>query len=216
MEKIANGFDRSVDFKEKKIELISTYEITCGRLNRLPLDDRYYESKKRKIINRLLYLIIAMTQLINGSRISEACSAVRKFLEEGNLNSRMTVKIAKSESVKYKKDTKEQYITKVRYRHMIYPLKWVLTSLIDNGITELKNYLSQIEEDALKKRVLDYLLKHHHCNTHSLRYAFINYMLYTEKKEPAIVAKHVGHSNLDQIVRYTQKKESDKLFDMDL
>jgi hypothetical protein len=41
-------------------------------------------------------------------------------------------------------------------------------------------------------------------------------MLYVEKKEPSLIAKHVGHSSTAQIVRYTQRKESDKIFDMDI
>ncbi len=208
---LVTGFDRGVDFKDKKSEFRREYRHTVRDINELPEDDRYYDSKKRKLVHKAIYLVIAMTQLINGSRISEACAAVTKFFMSRQLNGREIVKIAKSETKKYKKDTKEEYVTKVRHRHMIFPKNW-----IEVDIEMLNDYLVYIKTEALKKRVLNYLLKHHNCNTHSLRYAFINYMLYVEKKEPSIVAKHVGHSNLDQIVRYTQKKESDKLFEMDL
>lgn len=213
MEQISQGFDRNVDFKAKKNDLVQAYVETMHKYIKLDPDDRYYSSKKRKIVHRLIYLIIAMTQLINGSRISEACYAVRGFADADEPCKKISVvvKIAKSESVKYKKGTKETYTTKARYRSMRLPTKWIT---IDFDI--VKDYLANIDNDNLKKRVLDYLLKHHDCNTHSLRYAFINHMLYHEKKEPSIVAKFVGHSNLDQIVRYTQRKESDKIFEMDL
>lgn len=211
METLVTGFDRGVDFKQKKKEFIKEYKKTINKINELSEDDRYFDSKKRKLVNRAIYLVIAMTQLINGSRISEACSAVSRFFLAGELTGRQIVKLAKSETRKKKKDTGEEYTTKVRYRHMIFPIKWIKIN-----IEMLNSYIIYIKTEALKKRVLDYLLKHHNCNTHSLRYSFINYMLYVEKKEPSIIAKHVGHTNLDQIVRYTQKKESDKLFDMDL
>lgn len=211
---IDRGFDRGVDFKQKKDELIKRYEETVKEINNLNIDQRYYISKRRKLIHRLIYLMVAMTQLINGSRISEACEGFKKFLETKNFKSKIIVKIAKSESIKYKKDTHEKFKTKARFRHLIFPLKWFIID--DSQKDDIDFYINNIKVDVLKKRVLDYLLKHHECNTHSLRYAYINYMLYTENKPPSLIAKAVGHSNMNQLVTYTQKKESDKLLEMDI
>ncbi len=208
-----SGFDRGVDFKQKKGELIKAFESTVKDLDSLEEGDRYFTSKKRKIVNRAIYLLVSMIQLINGSRISEACTACVQFIESKNFDAKEIVKIAKSESIKYKKSG-EKYTTKARFRHIIFPKKWI--TIEKSLVKDIEANLGDIEHSVLKKRVLDYLLKHHECNTHSLRYAFINYMLYEEKKEPSLVAKHVGHSSMAQLVRYTQKKEADKLFEMDI
>lgn len=206
------GFDRGVDFLDKKKEFIKEYNTIVEAVTELDDNQRYYESKKRKLVNKAIYLLISMVQLINGSRISEAGNGFRKFLEDG-FDGQVVVKIAKSESLKRKKDG-EQYTTKPRYRALIFPTKWITIS--DDMKTELSDHLGDIKEEVLRKRVLDYLLNHHECNTHSLRYAYINYMLYTQKKEASLIAKHVGHSNLNQIVRYTQNKEAQKLFEIDI
>lgn len=206
------GFDRGIDFETKKKEFIKEYQKTINLFNELHEDQRYFVSKKRKIINRIIYLLVSMLQLINGSRISEACNGIRLFIDS-DLKTKVIVKIAKSESTKTNKEGK-QYKTKIRHRALVFPYKWI--DITDQIKTEIIDHIGDIPEDKLKKRVLDYLLLNHECNTHSLRYAYINYMLYTKKKEPSLIAKHVGHANLNQIVRYTQNKEADKLFDEDI
>jgi integrase len=210
---IEQGFDRGIDFKEIKETLIKTYQESLTTYYALDETDRYYYSKKRKIVNRIIYLLVAMIQLINGSRISEACDALRKILDSGDYTKKVITKIAKSESIKYKADGKK-YVTKARYRNLLFPNAWITIS--EDMKIDINYHLENIEEDVLRKRVLDYLLKHHKCNTHSLRYACINHLLYVRKMEASLVAKHVGHSSMAQLVRYTQKKEADKLFDLDL
>ena len=201
-EKPVVGFDRGVEYLDMKKILVKDYGRLC----------REYEPENKKVVRLLCYCIISMIQLRNGSRISEACEAFRKFMKLG-LDSKVTVKIAKSKSIKYKKDTKEKFTTKARFREMIYPKPWVKREI--PCLDDIKNFLREYEGN-LKKRVLDYLLRHHNCNTHSLRYAFINYMLYDQKKEMALIAKFVGHSDISQLVRYTQLKETNKLFDLDI
>lgn len=207
------GFDRGVKFPEIKKSLIDTYNETLLDFKTLDSADRYYTSKKRKRGHKLLYLLISMIQLFNGSRISEACKAFRIMMETRNFEDKVKVKISKSESIKYNKDG-EQFTTKARYRFIAFPLGWV--SKKDVPENHIYCYIFYVKEDAIKTRVLNYLLKHHECNTHSLRYAYINHMLYEKKTEPTLVAKHVGHSSTAQLVRYTQRIESDKLFDMEL
>ena len=60
------------------------------------------------------------------------------------------------------------------------------------------------------------MLLHFNSNTHSLRYAYINYMLYTKKIEMNIVSKIIGHVNCSQLTTYTQQKNSDKTLQMDI
>jgi integrase len=209
---IARGFDRGVDFKDMKKKFIAEYEALCNCIDKLDENDRYYVSKRKKFMHRLIYCLIASIQLRNGSRIIESCTALPLFLDNDDLDEKVIVKIAKSKSIKYKKDTKEKYETKARYRKMIFPTKWITLQFVK----DIKFYLQYIEKERLMKRVLDYLLKDFKCNTHSLRYSFINFMLYDQKKEMTLVAKFIGHSNTNQLVRYSQLKESDKIFDLDI
>jgi integrase len=210
-DKIATGFDRNVDFNDMKANLIQDFVLTDEKIDQLNDDN---ESTKRKLMNRLIYCIIAMIQLRNGSRIVEACEAFFKFLQpDSDLQTKVIVKIAKSKSIKYKKETNEKYETKTRYRKMIFPTKWITDMSKEDDI---RIYFEDICNKRITKRVLDYLLNNFNCNTHSLRYAFINYMLYEKKKEMTIVAKFIGHSNVMQLVRYSQNKQADKLFDEDI
>jgi hypothetical protein len=208
--KIATGFDRGIEFKEMKQKLIDEYDMLVHGINNLSIDDRYYVSRKRKLIHRLIYCLISMIQLRNGSRVIEACQALPLFYKDG-INNKVIVKIAKSKSIKYKKGTKEKYQTKARYRKMILP-NWIILEFEEDIIF----YLKYIEAKRLMKRTLDYLLKYFKCNTHSLRYSFINYQLYERKKEMSLVAKFVGHVNMDQLVRYTQQTNVDAMLDEDI
>lgn len=210
---INTGFDRGIDFADIKEELMDSYECAIGLLNLLTEDNKHFNGNERKLVNRLIYILVSMVQLINGSRISEACDAFRSFLEKGDFDKKIVVKLAKSESIRYKTNG-DKFKTKIRYRKLIFPQKWMDNPKDKIGL--MQYYIDKMEPDTLRKRVLDYLLKNHDCNTHSLRYAYINYMIYDQKNEPSLIAKHVGHSNLNQLIRYTQNKQADKLFDIDI
>ena len=41
-------------------------------------------------------------------------------------------------------------------------------------------------------------------------------MIYEEKRQSNDVAKFVGHVNVNQLVTYTQQKNCDKIFELDL
>ena len=210
------GFDRGIDFSDIKAALMMSYEETLGKINGLDENTKSYNSNERKLTNRLIYILVSMIQLLNGSRISEACKSFDMFIKNGTFDGKVLVKLSKSETTKYTDDGKE-YKTKVRYRKIIFPIKWLENPVDKKDLLKIiKPYLEKIDKDILRKRVLDYLRKYHQCNTHSLRYAYINYMIYVQKNEPSLIAKHVGHSNLNQLIRYTQNKQADKLFDIDI
>lgn len=210
------GFDRGIDFSDIKASLMMAYEETLGKINTLSESTKNYNSNERKLTNKLIYIIVAMIQLMNGSRISEACKAFQCFIDNDRFDKIVAVKLSKSETTKYKDDG-ESFKTKIRYRKLIFPTNWLENPVDKKDLIKIiKPYLEKIKEDILRKRVLDYLIKYHDCNTHSLRYAYINYMIYDQKNEPSLIAKHVGHSNLNQLIRYTQNKQADKLFDIDI
>lgn len=213
-EVIATGFDRGVDFNDIKQKLINDFHSTQEQLTRA--DDTYTE---KVLCNRLIYCVIAMCQLINGSRISESCKAIIKFfdLDEINEKTRVIVKISKSEKMQYNRVTKKKYLSKARFRKMRFP-NWIDNSEIDmlKSYNKYTKLCLNIQELLLRQRVRDYLLKNFECNTHSLRYAYINYMLHDKKKPMNEIARFVGHKNTNQICTYTQNKNVDKLFDMDI
>lgn len=209
---VAKGFDRDIDYQTMKNKLILEYKKIIDQINNLDIDIKSYISKRRFLMHKSIYLLVSMIQLRNGSRVIEACKAIRLFLNNDDLDEKVIVKIAKSESIKYKKDTKEEYVTKPRYRKMMFPLSWIECNFLE----DIKFYLKKIENKSLKQRVLDYLIKYFKCNTHSLRYAYINYMLYDRKEEMSKVAKFVGHVDTMMLVRYTQLKNIEEMFDMDM
>ena len=207
-EEIKTGFDRNIDYSEIKTKFQDKVTNTYKEYKKVNTP-----FKQKQLAITLCYLLIAMIQLKNGSRISEACRAFQKFFMSGEVDKKVTVKIAKSEGVKYNNKTKKKIIHKARYRQMKFP-PWFKEKIF----YELRNsklVLPLIKSDRLEKRVLDFLLNHFNCNTHSLRYACINYLLTEKKIEMATVAKFVGHTNVSQLVTYTQNKQVEKIFDID-
>lgn len=197
--KLVSGFDRGVTFSTIQENLIKEHKNVIASI-----DDKVKIDKPIKVlVNKIIYLTIAQIQLANGSRISEAIDALKEFINNGT-DKKVIVKLAKSHTIKIINGEKKE--TKTRYRNIAYPNWWVL------DIDLIKDNPS-LENDTLRMSAFHYLHKNFKCNTHSLRYAFINHMIYHEKKEPALIAKFVGHSNLNQIIRYTQHIESEKLFD---
>lgn len=210
-EVIAKGFDREMSFDQMKDQLSTIYNKELDTLA-----DKIGKNKNVKIsLHRLIYIVIACIQLRNGSRISEAIEALQKFLLKG-IKSKVIVKIAKSESIKYKKDTKEQYTTKRRNREILFPTSWIGEKCIDY----MKEYqeISQkcLDNPQLKISVCNFLQRNFNCNTHSLRYAFINYMISVEKIDLPVLAKFIGHSNIMQLVTYTQNLRVNKIFEMEI
>lgn len=206
-EKLETGFDRGVDYSTMKQKLIDTYKSQLKAIE----DDKLLSAYDRRVLlNKQLYCITAMIQLCNGSRILEACKAIKLFFKNKNFDEKILVKLAKSECTKTN-DEGEEYTTKARFRKMKFPSTWIEFQLTDS----LTDALDKIKIRNLKQRVLDWLHKYHDCNTHSLRYAFINFMLYKKKQEMGVVAKFVGHSNLNQLVRYSQQIQAEKMFLLD-
>lgn len=202
--KISQGFDRNID-----------YDVMKDKLNKRIIEIYTQIKIKRKpiLLNKLTYIVIAAIQLRNGSRISEAVKAFMMFMKHG-INKRVTVKISKSGGIKIKRDgTKIQ--TKTRFREMMWPNNWISDEIYEL-LKKSKTVKTLMTNGRLKKRILDHLLTNFECNTHSLRYAFINYALYVLKRPMSDVAKYVGHANVSQMVTYTQKKNADQMFDLDI
>jgi site-specific recombinase XerD len=202
---IPKGFDRDVDFIPMKEKLILKYNNVLKKL---------LIKISNVNVNRLIYIVIALIQLRNGSRISEAVNAFKLFIVRPEEN-KVIVKIAKSDSTRYNKEKKMTIKSKPRFRKIMFPNKWIDADIII-FLKQTNNEIFNYETKLIKKRVLDYLLNNFKCNTHSLRYAFINHMLYQEKRPQSDVAKFVGHVNVNMLVKYTQLKNTEQIFDLDI
>jgi hypothetical protein len=207
--KIAKGFDRDIDFKPMKLKLINEIDKLYAKLGQAETP-----GEKRIATNQLCYVMIACIQLRNGSRISEACNCFLKYMNGADLDEKQIIKIAKSEGMKWNGSGIKK-MSKARYRKMMFPSDWIDISIFEE-IKDAKPLILFIRSDRLRQRVRDYLLKYLDCNTHSLRYACINYLLYTEKRPMADVAKFVGHTSVGQMVLYTQAKNTEQIFDLDI
>jgi integrase len=134
------------------------------------------------------YDAILLVQLRNGSRVSEAVRAFKQFLESKSMELEVLVS---------KKRAKQEK------RLMVIPQD--LLSII-SPCFDLRN----IEDRVLTNRVKNYCIATFGFNTHSLRYAFITYLL-RQGVNPSIVAKITKHSRLEYIQRYTQEKLADEI-----
>lgn len=197
------GFDRGINYEKTKNLLIKKFEETDINTRKDGITD-----KRRHIyIRQLIYILVAMTQLRNACRVSEAVRAFMKYKKDETFLNSVIVKISKSDAAKKNKDG-EMFKPKARFRKIV-PQDWVL---FDEPL--LLKELNNIPISRLKQRTLDYLLKLGF-NTHSLRYARINYLLNTKKQDVATVAKYVGHSGLGTILTYVGKQNVDKMNDID-
>lgn len=165
------GWDRGLDYKKVYRELLRRLKEHLGR--------RAYTS--------FCYAAILLIQLRNGSRISEALEATRKFVEEG------------SRKVK----------VRVRKRGDGYERLMIMPEELKPQ--DLCICLDVLNEDGAKvlNRIKVYAKKVLNINTHSLRYAYITYLL-KQGVSPAIVAKITGHKKLDYILTYTQVRTAEE------
>jgi integrase len=155
-----------------------------------------YEEAYAKILRHLAkseppascYDAILLLQLRNGLRVSEAVRAFREFLTRKALEVEVPV------SKKKKPETRLAVIPR---------------ELLDAKLSGCRDLLS-IEEEKLIMRVKKYSRRRYGFNTHSLRYAFITFLL-RQGVSPSIIAKITKHSRLDFILTYTQEKAAEEI-----
>jgi len=160
---------------DKGLDYESTYTRLLRKINSVR------SSKTR------CYLVIALIQLRNGSRISEAIRSFKEWVRSSKTE--IYVRVSKKK--------------RVEDRLMIIP-------------SEVEQYrltcveLLDISDKAIRERVRATLYYYFKTNTHSLRYAFITYLL-RSGVNPALVSKLIRHSRLDTLMHYIQVKESDRV-----
>jgi site-specific recombinase XerD len=153
-----------------------------------------YESTYSRILRKIdsvkssttkCYLAIALIQLRNGSRISEAIRAFKEWIRSNRTE--IYVKVSK----KKKEETRLMIIPNEIIHYRLY-----CVDLID------------VNDIVLRERIRATLHYYFKINTHSLRYAFVTHLL-KSNVNPAIVSKIIMHSKLDTLLHYVQIKHSE-------
>lgn len=185
------SFDKKLDYEVIKQEIDNKIlQIT------LDLEENYNEHKIKALSN----CTIALIQLTNGSRISEALKATDFFVKNPSKKSTY-IRISK------RKDNAS--------RAMKLPIN--ITPKILNLIQLVFNqYDIQDEKDMAKlsSKTRTYLYDNFNkINTHSLRYALINYLSIKKQVPLNLVSKVVGHKNLNQLITYTQNHHVDDMLE---
>lgn len=156
-----------------------------------------YEETYHKILSHLNRTrnpkdVVLLIQLRNGSRVGEAIEALREFCETGKTE--VHVRVEKH------RDPRDQ-------RLMVLPeelRKGQGRVVLESACSWLAGVESP--KDAIKS----YCRRTYGFNTHSLRYAFVTYML-KRGVSPTIIAKITGHSTLEHILHYTERKTAEDL-----
>jgi integrase len=142
------------------------------------------------------YDAVLLLQLRNGARISEAVKAFLEYMRGSAKYHPRNRKLVVTVQVSKKKRPEERLIV-------------IPEELGDVDLSVCRELLEKGDLLALKRRVEQYARDKYNFNTHSLRYAFITYML-VRGVSPSVVAKITKHSKLDFILRYTEEKKAEE------
>jgi len=179
------SWDKRLDFDEWDLRFKKD-------MHDLAKEKEYNELKKRPVPatvrTRLLYTSILLTQIENGSRISEAVEAVLSFKDNSEriqkIRARKRKKLSKGKDVdvliKIPSAVKKQYLD------LDYPFEKTL-----NGVKI-------------------FAVRYYKINTHSLRYSWIAKMG-REGIPTNLISKAIRHTNIQTIENYTAEDEADTI-----
>jgi integrase len=135
--------------------------------------------------------VVLLVQLRNGSRIGEAIEAVRQFCESKATAVRVRVEKHKGNDTRLM--TLPEELRGKEGRELL-----------------AKACLRLEKVKAPKAAIGMYCRKTFGFNSHSLRYAYITYLL-SKGVNPSLVAKITGHRNLSYILHYTELKTAEDI-----
>jgi integrase len=144
------------------------------------------------------YAAISLIALRNGARIGEAIEAFTKFLQGDATTRRLEDgRVALITQVRVEKHRKEDY------RLIVFPAE-----ILEQSFDTCTQLVAK-GRDAVRAYVNRWLREKLGTNCHSLRYAFITYML-KKGVSPAIIASITKHRNLNMILKYVQEKVAER------
>lgn len=168
------GWDLGLDYDR-------TYRQILGKIEEL--------RGKRTVTARrkLAYSIVLLTQLRNGSRVSEAVDAVAEWVSSKKREVEVTVR-------KQRKNPEK--------RIMVVPKQLSEQDRLD--VSGLRDWLLRD-----RTRIEHFARREFGWNTHSLRYAKVS-QLSALGYPPQVIARITHHKKLDYIMRYTSQKLADE------
>ncbi|MGC9132748.1 MAG: tyrosine-type recombinase/integrase [Candidatus Micrarchaeia archaeon] len=179
-----NNTQKEEGTKKQKWDRGLDYEETYKEL----INFYIYSRKKTS----RLYTLILLLQLRNGSRILEAVRGFKEWVKNNGKEDTVYIKVAKKK--------------KEEYRAMVVPKEF--KALTQDTINSFK-WVLEIDDYNMAERLRSFTKYNFKFNTHSLRYAYITYLL-KKGTNPAIVAKIIHHANLTCLLNYVQHKEADE------
>jgi integrase len=135
--------------------------------------------------------VALLVQLRNGSRIGEAIEATKAFCNTKEYNIRVKVEKHKGTDTRLMVLPEE---LRDRQGREYLAQACIRLSKVKNAVNAVKLYC---------RRTYGF-------NTHSLRYAYVTYML-SKGVNPSLVAKITGHKSLSYILHYTELKTAEDL-----
>jgi len=135
--------------------------------------------------------VVLLVQLRNGARIGEAVEATKAFCSTKDYTVRVRVEKHKGNDTRLIVLPEE---LRDRQGREYLAQACIKLSKVKDAVNAVKLYC---------KRTFGF-------NTHSLRYAYITYML-SKGVNPSLVAKITGHKNLSHILHYTELRTAEDL-----
>ena len=137
------------------------------------------------------YDVILLVQLRNGSRIGEAVEAVKEFCR--TKENAVRVRVEKHKGTDTRLMVLPEELRNREGKDLLAKACIKLTKLKD-------------AKDSVKV----YCKHTYGFNSHSLRYAFITYLL-SKGVSPSFIARITGHRNLSHILTYTEMKTAEDI-----
>jgi Phage integrase family. len=155
-----------------------------------------FEEAYRRMLGHMLssgspYDVVLLIQLRNGSRVGEAVEATMRFCASGQ--DLVLVRIEKHKDNDLRLMVLPEELRSGEGRQLLSEACAALSAL-----------------RSPKAAVKVYCRRTYGFNTHSLRYAFVSYLL-KRGVSPSIVAKITGHRSLDHILHYTEMKTAEDI-----
>jgi len=189
---MANAWDLGLDYERIYKRLVKELKEIRGR-------------RGKRALARRTYLVVLLTQLRNGSRVGEAINAVIEFYKQKK--NIVEVRVEKKKREEYRKMVLPKEIT----REDLEIAGPRLLALVDK-YNSREDLSDKEKNNRITATISNWAKKYLKINTHSLRYAFITYLI--KKGYPAsLIAKMTHHSKLDMILNYTQQKTADKILE---
>lgn len=202
------AFDMGLDYKTTREKLSDLIAVTRAAV--LQSDDILAPT-------RLSHYSVLLTQLVNGTRVSEALDAVGQWSIDGQREQQVKVRklghLLRCEQCGLKFNVRSKVNSPAKHTKETGHDEFTEVEVLENRLVVIPEQclsedrpLTAVTVGAVKV----FALRNLHLNTHSLRYAKITSL--SASGQPAqMIAKITHHRNLNFITDYTSQKAADEI-----